>query len=49
MRCQLYVPVVASLYEPEFRGGIWAADLNLGVIGIEMGLKFTRQEENTEE
>lgn len=22
-------------------------DLNLGVIGIEMGLKFTRQEENT--
>lgn len=33
----------------EFRGGIWAADLNLGVIGIEMGLTFTRQEENTEE
>lgn len=33
----------------EFRGGIWAADLNLSVISIEMGLKFTRQEENTEE
>lgn len=32
----------------EFRGGVWAADLNSGVIGIEVGSKFMRQE-NIEE
>lgn len=32
----------------EFRGGVWAADLNLAVIHVEMRLKFMRQE-NTEE
>lgn len=31
----------------EFTGGIWAAGLNLGVISIEMGLKFTRQNRMT--
>lgn len=33
----------------EFRGVVWAGDLNLGVTGLEMGPKFRRQEENTEE
>lgn len=31
----------------EFRGGVWAAGLNLGVISIEMGLKFTRHNRMT--
>ena len=28
----------------EFNGVVWAGDLNLGVIGLEMGPKFRRQE-----
>lgn len=33
----------------EFRGVVGAGDLNLRVFGLEMGPKFRRQEENTEE
>lgn len=31
----------------EFTGGVWAAGLNLGVISMEMGLKFLRQNRMT--
>ena len=27
----------------EFRGGVWLGDLNLGVTGLEVELKFMRQ------
>lgn len=33
----------------EFRDVVWAGDLNLGVICLEMGPKFRRWEGNTEE
>lgn len=32
----------------EFRSVVWAGDLNVGVIGLELGPKFRRQE-NTED
>lgn len=49
MRCQLDVPEKISKRQLvclglEFRGGVWFGDLNLGVTGIEVELKFMRQE-----
>lgn len=44
------VKEAVGLYGPGVQGWrcVWAGDLNLGVIGLEMGPKFRRQE-NTEE
>lgn len=33
----------------DFRGAVWAGDLNLRVTDIQVGLKCTKQEENPEE
>lgn len=48
-RCQMDVPEQRSerqlvYISLQFKSGVWAGDLNLGVTGIETGLKFTRQE-----
>ena len=48
MRCQLDVPEQMSKRQLvylglEFRGGVWLGDLNLGVTGLEVELKFMRQ------
>lgn len=52
LRCQLYTPEQRSKRQLvymglEFRGVVWTGDLNVGVIGLELGPKFKRQE-NTE-
>lgn len=52
LRRQLYTPEQRSKSQLvymglEFRGVVWAGDLNVGVIGLELGPKFRRQE-NTE-
>lgn len=48
MRCQLDVPEQMSKRQLvclglEFRGGVLVGDLNLGVTGLEVELKFMRK------